>query len=48
MGVEEEPVPCPAEIDSLWMLSYPELMPGEVFTHPCDTILNGATGEAAV
>ena len=46
VSVEEEPVPCPAEreSDNMWMLSYPELMPGDVFTHSCDAIPGSATG----
>ena len=46
VGVEEEPVPCPEETDSDWKLLYPELMVGDVFTHPCDAIdlATGVTG----
>ncbi len=36
--IEQDPIPCPAETDSDWMLMYPATMPGEVVNHACSEI----------
>lgn len=36
--IEQAPVPCPAEIDSNWMLQYRETMPGIAIKHDCSLI----------
>ena len=38
-------VPCPAEVDMSWMLSYAETQPGETVMHQCSEISAALVGE---
>ena len=41
--IEAPPVPCPAEVDASWMLSYAETQPGATVMHQCSDILGPGT-----
>ena len=40
---EAPSVPCPAQVEPTWMLSYPETQPGETVMHQCSEIQNSGT-----